>query len=181
MRIHLAIVTFLTVSSFLAFAGRPIFLSDAEASIAADLIIVADIEMIQNVSALDPFDPDKSVVSESGEAFAKVTTIRQFTVLAGAAPATIFIYGGKRGGMTDFRLEKGGSVLLLKKIGEARYRAVDWDYGLMPIQDGRVEWMLSRSPKRTEWIPVEEAIRRIKEYRTKSKQDDGVNRDKPEK
>jgi len=172
MKIYIAMWTLLMASSPMTFAGRPIFLSDAEASIAADLIVIADIQTIENVPDGEPFEPDQQVVSESSIPFTQFTTITKFSVLLGAAPETISIDGGKVLSMTDFRLETGKSLLLLKKIGEGRYRTVDWNYGLMPVKEGKVEWILTQSPRKSEWISTEEALHRIKDNRAKNEQGD---------
>ncbi len=165
------------MTSLVAFAGGPINLSEAEAAVAADAALIATICEIEVVPQFGPFEIGERVESETGEPFAQVATVTKFKILLGTVPETVKVYGGKVGAKTDFRLDPGESLLLLKKIAVGCYRAVDWDYGLMPIRNGEVEWTITRLPRKTEWITIDEALRRIKAHRTQSEEaaesDDG--------
>jgi len=163
MKTLTTIITILLAVVLIAHGGKPIHLTEAEASKAADVVLVANIQMIEDVPNAGPFD--ERVESETGELFAQFATVTNFKVLLGSAPETVKIYGGKVVAMTDFRLERGESLLLLKKVAEASYRAVDWDYGLLPVKEGKVEWTITRLPRKTEWILIEEALRRINAHR----------------
>lgn len=170
MKTLITITVSLLAAALIAFGGKPINLSEAEASNAADVVMVATIKVIENVSHPGPFDIDDRVKSETGQPFAQFATVSNFRVLLGNAPKTVRIYGGKVGTMTDFRIETGESMLLLKKLGEASYRAVDWNYGLMPVKEGKVEWTITKLPRTTEWISIEEALRRITDHKKRSDQ-----------
>lgn len=49
-------------------------------------------------------------------------------------------------------------------IGDGRYRAVDWKHGLLPVKEGRGRWPNPTHPEKEEWIPIDDALLRIKAY-----------------
>ena len=67
----------------------------------------------------------------------------------------------------DYRLEAGEFLLLLTRLGDGAYRAVDRNYSFMPAKNGMVEWVADQGSNKSEWIAADEALRRIKEFRTK--------------
>ena len=152
-------------TSPIALAGRPIVLRESEACSEADIVVVGTVEAARNLPDTDPFD-DKPKWSER---FTKIAEISNFKVLLGDSPTKLSICGGKAPAGTDYRLEAGEHLLLLKKVGDGFYRAVDWSYSFMPTKGGKVEWLLDRESKKTEWITTAEALERIKKHRKTAK------------
>lgn len=150
--------------SFVALAGRPIILREFEACSEADIVVVGTVEAAKNLPDTDPFDKSKW-----SERFTKIAEISSFKVLLGDPPTKLSICGGKAPAGTDYRIEAGEYLLLLKKVGDGFYRAVDWSYSFMLVKDGKVEWLLDRESKKTEWITTAEALERIKEHRKANK------------
>ena len=157
MRTLRCIMMFLAACS-IASAGRPIQLSEAKASIEADVVLIANIKTFEDVPQLDPFGAIDAVDPESGSPFTKLATIDNYRLFIGKPPKTLKIYGGKFGTMIDFRIETGKSLLLLKSIGDDKYRAVDWNHGFMPVKEGHVGWPDPTQAEKKEWIPIDEAI-----------------------
>jgi hypothetical protein len=151
-------------TSFVALAGRPIILSEVEACSEADIVVVGTVEAAKDLPDTDPFDEPKW-----SERFTQTAEITSFKVLMGDPPTKLTICGGKAPAGTDYRLEDGEFLLLLKKVGDGFYRAVDWSYSFMPAKGGKVEWLLDRESKKTKWITTAEALERIKKSRKANK------------
>lgn len=151
-------------------AGRPIILSEIEACAGAELVVIASLSDPEELPEDDPFgDSEWSKFGFTHFAEAEVTQ-----VLLGTAPKDLRVYGGKMAAGTDYRLEKGSFLILLTKVKDEGYRAVDWHYSFVPIKDGKVGWLIDRSTEKREWISPEEALRRINANKLKGKEtDDG--------
>ena len=153
-------------------AGHPIFLPEAEACSGADLVVIATLDPPKDL----PLDPFGSDWNRYGFTLFSHGTIAK--VLLGNPPKSLLVYGGKLAGMTEFRLESGKYLLLLKKVEDDVYRAVDALYSFMPVKDGKVKWLKDRLTRKTEWITIEEAKRRIAAHKAKSQQSDPGKNDK---
>lgn len=160
----------LIMACSIAYGGRPIQLSEALASAEADVVLIANIKILEDVPEAEPFGMIEAVDPETGSPFTKFATIDNYRLFIGKPPKTLKIYGGKFGTMIDFRIETGESLLLLKPIGEGMYRAVDWNHGFMPVKEGQVEWPHPTEPEKKEWISIDEAISRIKAHKKQSEQ-----------
>ena len=147
-------------TSCVAFAGRPTVLRESQAFSEADIVVVATVETAKDLQDPDPFEKPKW-----SERFTRIAEITNFKVLLGEPPIKLSICGGKAPAGIDYRIEAGEYLLLLKKVGEGIYRAVDWNYSFMPAKDSKVEWLLDRDSKKTEWITTTEALERIKKHR----------------
>ncbi len=159
-------------TSFVASAGRPIFLRESEACSEADIVVLGIVDGAKDLPDFsDPFEKPKW----SGR-FTRIAKINKFKVLLGEPQTTLSICGGKVSAGTDYRLEAGEYLLLLKKVGDGFYRGVDWNYSFMPAKDGKVEWLLDRETKKTEWITTAEALGRIKKHRKESERAEAPSR-----
>ena len=154
---HLALTTS-------AVAGRPIILDEVEACAQTDLVVIATISAAKDVPTQDPFD------GPSGHpfGFAQFAQAEVEQTLFGIPPDELWIYGGKLLAGTDFRLEEGRYLVLLTKVKDGAYRAVDWHYSFAPLKDGKVGWLLERFPAKREWISSAEVLGRIKANKAKS-------------
>jgi hypothetical protein len=154
-------------------AGRPIILEEAEACAGADLVVIATIAAAKDVPAtpddpfVDPFVKGASKWHNLG--FTKFAQVEVERTLIGNAPDELWIYGGKLGLGTDFRIAEGQYLLLLKQVKDDAYRAVDWNYSFVPIKDGKVGWLIDRFTDKRQWISAEEAIRLIMANQEKDK------------
>lgn len=125
-----------------------------------DLVVVGTVKAANKLPESTPFEAPKW-----SEEFTHIAEIHKFKILRGKPQTSLSICGGKALTGTDYRLEVGEYLLLLKKVGDGYYRAVDWSYSFMPIKDGNVEWLLDRESKKTEWITIAEALKRIERHR----------------
>ena len=158
--------------SSMVFAGKPIILSEAEACSGADLVAIVDIERAKDIPDAGPFRYSKW--HDLG--FSEFANAKVINVLIGTAPKKLLIYGGQIGSGTFYRLEKGKFLLLLKKVERDAYRAVDIHYSFMRIEGDKVGWLEQPPSKKTEWINIEEAVRRIKTHHRQVKQVPGSSR-----
>lgn len=163
----IAVFAHLTLTAS-AVAGRPIILDEVETCAQTDLVFIATISAAKDVPTHDPFD------GPSGHpfGFAKFARAEVEQTLLGTPPDELWIYGGKLLAGTDFRLEEGRYLVLLTRVKDGVYRAVDWHYSFAPLKDGKVGWLLERFPAKREWISSAEVLRRIKANKSKSEQDD---------
>lgn len=138
-------------------AGRPIILSEAQVCSKAELVVIAKIGSLHEIPEEEPFG-DSNCHSFGFTQFAKIKIMSN---LLGKSPKKCFIYGGKLPAGTDYRLESGDFLLLLTKVGDGAFRAVDWHYSFMPVKEGKVSWLINRHSAKREWISIEEAKRRI--------------------
>jgi hypothetical protein len=157
-------------TSFVASAGRPIFLPESEACSEADIVVLGTVDVAKDLPDSDPFEKPKW-----SEKFTRIAKINNFKVLLGEPQTTLSICGGMAPAGTDYRLEAGEYLLLLKKVGDGFYRGVDWNYSFMPAKDGKVEWLQDRETKKTAWITTAEALGRIKKHRKESEQAEAPN------
>jgi len=150
-------------------AGRPIILDETEAYSESDLVVIATISAAEDVPPAkdDPFGGWGSEWHKLG--FTKVAKVKVERTLFGTAPDGLAIYGGKLGAGTDFRIEEGRYLVLLTRVKEDAYRALDYHYSFSPIRDGKVGWLIERHPVEREWISPEEALQRIEAYKEKAK------------
>ena len=154
-------------------AGRPIILEEAEACSEAELVVIAKIMKAKDVPAtpddpsVDPFHKGASKWHNFG--FAKFAKVEVKRTLIGTAPDELWIYGGKLGMGTDFRIAEGLYLVLLKRVTDDAYIAVDWHYSFAPIKDGKVGWLIDRYTDKRQWISAEEAMQRIKANQEKAK------------
>lgn len=158
------------ISTGYVLAGRPIVMSEERACAVADLVILARIEAPRDL------DPNSDPFSESGDwgaAFTKIATVKVSQVLLGNEPGEVRLYGGKMPGGTDYRIMEGEFLLLLKKMKDGAYRAVDWHYSFAPIKDGRIGWLMDDdpSPGRREWLSPAAVLQRIKAFKAQSEKD----------
>lgn len=153
-------------------AGRPIILDEVEACAGTDLVVIATISAAKDVLTDDPFGGS----SWYNFGFTKFAEAKVEQTLLGTAPDDLWIFGGKMAAGTDFRIEEGRYLVLLTKVKDDAYRAVDWHYSFAPIKDGKVGWLIERFPAKREWIPTAEVLRRIKANKSKSEQ---VGADQP--
>lgn len=149
-----------------AVAGRPIILDEVQACAQTDLVVIATISAAKDVPTDDSFGGR----SWQNFGFAQFAQAEVEQTLLGAPPDELWIYGGKLPAGTDFRLEEGRYLVLLKKVKDGAYRAVDWHYSFAPLKDGKVGWLLERFPAKREWISSAEVLRRIKANKAKSEQ-----------
>ncbi len=140
-------------------AGRPIFLSKEQACAQADLVVIGTVGESRRFPEEDVFSDPRT----DGR-FELIAEIKDFRVLSGDPQSKLSICGGKLGTGTDYKLEKGDFLLLLKKVGDGLYRAVDWNHSFMPVKDGKVEWKVATDPKDIDQITVDEALARIKAH-----------------
>jgi hypothetical protein len=161
-----AVVVHLALAGALI-AGRPIVLDEIEACSGAELVVIATIPASKEVPADAPFGGSEW----HSFGFTKFAKAEVKEVLLGTAPRELRIYGGKISTGTDFRLEEGDFFVLLTKVEEGAYRAVDWHYSFAPLKDGKVGWLVERYPAKREWIEPSEVLRRIKANKLKGEQD----------
>ena len=156
--------TLITTGNVLA--GHPFVMSEERACAEADLVIVARVDTPR---VLD-FDSDPfSKSGEWGAAFSKIATVKVSQILLGKEPREVRLYGGAMPGGTDYRILEGEFLLLLKKMKDGAYRAVDWHYSFTPIKDGRVGWLMDEdpNPEKREWLPPAAVLQRIKAFKSK--------------
>lgn len=152
-----------------ALAGRPIILEEAEACAGADLVVIATIAAAKDIPVDDPFGGS----SWYNFGFTKFARAEVNRTLLGTAPNELWIYGGKMAAGTDFRIEEGQYLVLLTKVKDDAYRAVDWHYSFAPLKKGKVGWLIQRYPAKREWISPAEVLRRIKANKLKSQSGPG--------
>lgn len=165
MRTELFVASWIVIMTCAVFAGRPIFLTESQACSEADLVIIGTVETPEDLPDADPFTEPKW-----GERFTRIAKISNSKVLLGAAQGKLFICGGKAAGGPDYRIEAGDYLLLLRKVGDGFYRAVDWNHSFMRAKNGKIEWLVDKASKKTEWIATEEALLRINKNRKEAKQ-----------
>lgn len=160
-------------------AGHPIVMAEKRACADADLVILARIEAPQDLKIQgDPF----SSTGEWRSAFTKIASVKISRVLHGSEPSEVRLYGGKMPGGTDYRIMEGEFLLLLKKMDDGAYRAVDWHYSFAPIRDERVGWLMDEdpNPERREWLTPAAVLHRIKALKAESQTGSGQPADRPE-
>ena len=163
-----AIIGVLSTTGYVL-AGHPIVMSEERACAEADLVIVARIDAPRDLK----FDSDPfSKSGDWGAAFTKIATVKISQILLGNEPGEVRLYGGKMPGGTDYRIMEGEFLVLLKKMKNGAYRAVDWHYSFAPIKDGRVGWLMDDdpNPERREWLTSAAVLQRIKAFKGKSEQ-----------
>jgi hypothetical protein len=144
-----------------------------EACAGADLVVIATVAASKNVPAtpddpsVDPFADGASKWHNFG--FTKFAQAVVERTLLGTAPDELLNYGGKLGLGTDFKMKEGRYFILLTKVKDGAYRAVDYHYSFVPIKDGKVGWLIDRFTEERQWVFPEEAIRRIKANKEKAK------------
>lgn len=74
------------------------------ASAEADMVLIANIKILEDVPEAEPFGMIEAVDPETGSPFTKFATIDNYRLFIGKPPKTLKIYGGKFGTMIDFRL-----------------------------------------------------------------------------
>jgi hypothetical protein len=153
----------------IALGGGPIHLSETKACADADVVLIANVKALEDVHKGD-FGDFEHLDPDDGSPYTKFAKIDHYRLVMGRPPKTLKIYGGKFATMTHFRIETGESLILLKKIGEDGYRSVDWNHGFMPVKKGQVEWPDPTDPTKTEWIPIDKALTRIKAHKKESEQ-----------
>jgi hypothetical protein len=141
-------------------------MSEKRACADADLVIFARIEAPRDLNKGDPF----SSSGDWGSAFTKIASVKVSRVLLGSEPSEVRLYGGKVFGGTDYRIMEGEFLVLLKKMKDGAYRAVDWHYSFAPIKDGRVGWLMDEdpNPERREWLTPAAVLHRIKAFKAES-------------
>lgn len=150
-------------------AGRPIILDEVEACAQTDLVVIATISAAKDVPTDDPFGGS----SWHSFGFTKFAHAEVEQTLLGTPPDELWIYGGKMGAGTDFRIEEGRYLVLLTKVKDGAYRTVDWHYSFAPLKDGKVGWLIERFPAKREWISPAEVLRRIKAKKSESESGPG--------
>ncbi len=147
------------------FAGRPIIVSEVEACVYADLVVIATVSPSKDVPVDGPFGES----SWHNFGFTEFAEAEISQTLLGTAPKSLLIYGGKMFGGTDFRMEEGRYLILLMKVKDGAYRAVDWHYSFAPLKNEKVGWLVEKSPIKREWLTKTEVLRRIEANKSKGK------------
>ncbi len=174
MRSILTAVFTLLVYGETVLAGRPIILTESKACADAELVVIADV----NESKEIPYDPPFGV-SKWASRFTKYAEAKVKSVLVGQAPPKLMIIGGGISAGTPYRLEKGHFLILLVKVEDNAYRAVDWHYSFMPIKDEKVGWLTDRISGTRVWMTPKDAVHRINAHKSKSEQSGGAHPARP--
>jgi hypothetical protein len=178
MKSLIAAIIGVLITNGYVLAGRPIVMSEERACAGADLVILARIEAPKDLK----FDSDPfSKSGDWGAAFTKIATVKVSRILLGNELGEVRLYGGKMPGGTDYRIMEGEFLLLLKKMKDGAYRAVDWHYSFAPIKNGQVGWLMDGdpNPERREWLTPAAVLQRIKAFKAQCEQAAPSNGGKP--
>lgn len=157
------LVSLLFVSG--AWAGRPILMSESEACVATDLVVIAEVGPGKEMPKSD--DPFGAIEYWHGE-FTERAEAKVEKTLLGEPPKELVIYGGQRPARTLYVLKEGRYLVLLKKLDGEGYRATDGLHSFVPLKDGKAGWPLDPWNEDRKWMSPEEVVEMIKGHKKRA-------------